>query len=260
MKTIIITLAVIIGINANINASESIQNLSQIKLKLYNAYVGYNTKMWLEGLKELEKAYNTTKNQQILFELTRSQYGYIGLLIDRNELETAKSILPKAEKNVQTLLLQNPESADANALVAGIQGFKIMLYPNYVLFNGPKGKNYIEKATSIKNTTPSVIIEQGNYAYHTPSILGGSIDDAITYFKQAIKLLELKNQDKNNWQYLNTMVWLAISYDKKGQSDMALAILNTLLEKEPNLVYVKYELYPKIVNKETIGKTYYSMK
>ncbi len=57
-----------------------------------------------------------------------------------------------------------------------------------------------------------------NYKYHTPSILGGDIDDAIEYYQYAIKLYELTNQSENNWQYANTMVWLAISLDKKGKS------------------------------------------
>ncbi|HAN19502.1 MAG: hypothetical protein A2X13_01030 [Bacteroidetes bacterium GWC2_33_15] len=260
MKTRNYITALMLGLLINITASASINNIESIHLKLYKAYISNNTALWLTGMNELELSYNKTKNPIILFELARSQYGYIGLLIDRQEFEKAKSILPKAEKNVQDLVKQAPGSADANALLAGIYGFKIMLYPGYVMINGPKGKNYIEKASSIKNITPSVIIELGNYAYHTPSILGGSIENAISYYKKAIKLLELKNQDKNNWQYLNTLIWLAISYDKNGQTEQAISVLQIVLKKEPDLVYVKNELYPKILKNESIGKTYYSMK
>lgn len=104
------------------------------------------------------------------------------------------------------------------------------------------------------------MIEMGNYAYHTPSIQGGNISNAIFYYKKALKMIETKKMHQNNWQYLNTMVWLAISYDKIGQSELAMQVLKTVLEIEPDLAYVKNELYPKIVKKESISKTYYSMK
>lgn len=260
MKAKMISLILILGIILNINSIANPGPSTDINIKLYKAYVTDNTELWLEGMKELEKSYLKTKNQQVLFELTKSQYGYIGLLIDRNQNEIAKQVLSKAEKNVKDLVETNPQSADAYALLAGIYGFKIMLYPNYVIFNGPKGKNYIEKASSFKNTTASVIIEQGNYAYHTPSILGGNINNAIAYYKKAIKVLEQKKQDTNNWQYLNTMVWLAISYDKQGMTEQAKSVLSKLLEKEPNFVYVKNDLYPRIVNNDSISKTYYTMK
>lgn len=152
MKISIITLSIFLGTNLFIGAADN--NIISVKSKFYNAYVTDNAKLWLEAMNELENLYLKTKNQQILFELTKSQYGYIGLLIDRHELETAKNILPKAEINAQKLVKDNLESADAHALLAGVYGFKIMLYPNYVLFNGPKGKNCIEKASSIKIVQP----------------------------------------------------------------------------------------------------------
>lgn len=260
MKSIIVTISIIITLAFNLNAAEKLNTKADIQLKMYKAYVTDNTVQWLDAMNELEKTYLQTKSKSSLYDLTRSQYGYIGLLIDRAELEKAKKILPKAEQNAQKLVNDNPESADAHALLAGIYGFKIILYPNYVIINGPKGKNYIEKASSGKNSSASVMIEMGNYAYHTPSILGGNINDAIDYYKKAIRFMETKKTDKNNWQYLNTMVWLAISYDKIGKYDQAIQILKTVLEKEPELAYVKNDLYPRMVKKESISKTYYSMK
>jgi len=260
MKSILITISIILGLTLNTISSENNSVISTIKLKLYNAYVSDNSLLWLEGMNELKTSYKKTNSINTLFELSKSQYGYMGLLIDKQEFEKAKKILPEAEKNITKLLEQNPEWADAYALLAGIYGFKIILYPNLVIYNGPKGKNYMEKASELKNITPAVIIEMGNYKYHTPILLGGNIEEAILYYKKAINQIEIKKQDKNNWQYINAMVWLAISYDKKGENDKALATLNKLLEKEPNLIYVKKELYPKIAKKGSIEKTYYTLK
>ena len=230
-----------------------------IKKKLYNAYIIGNNSLWYELMSELEESYKKTNNIFILHELAKSQYGYIGMLIDRGEFEQAKPVLPKAEKNINKLLEYNENWTDVHGLKAGIYGFKIILYPNQVILNGPKGKSYLNKASSQKELTPSVIVEMANYKYHTPSILGGNIDDAIEYYQYAIKLFELTGQDKKNWQYINTLVWLAISYDKNRETTQAKRTLDKLLTLEPNFDWVKNNLYPKILQNESISKTYYSM-
>ena len=99
-----------------------------------------------------------------------------------------------------------------------------------------------------------------NYKYHTPSFLGGDVDQAIKYYRYAIQLFELTNQVKDNWQYMNTLVWLAISYDKKGDSTDAKKVLNKVLSLEPDFTWVKNDLYPKILRNESISKTYFSLK
>lgn len=234
--------------------------LISAKEKLYSAYISGNTNLWLDVIDDLEKSFNTTKNIFSLYELSKSQYGYMGFLIDRMQFDQARNILSKTEKNIEKLLKYNPEWADALGLKAGVYGFKIILYPTQVIFNGPKGKDYLEKANSYNELSPSIMVEMANYKYHTPSLLGGNIDEAIKYYEYAIKLFEITNQDQNNWQYINTMVWLAISLDKKGESSRAKKILQEVLKKEPLFDWVKNDLYPKILRNESISRSYFSLK
>lgn len=231
-----------------------------IKAKLYNAYISGNTTSWIEVIDDLEKNYNQSGNIFTLFELSKSQYGYMGFLIDRMNYEKAREIIFKTEKNIEKLLKYNPDWADAHGLKAGVYGFKIILFPTQVIINGPKGKDYLNKATSFNELSPSILVEMANYKYHTPSILGGDIDEAIQYYRYAIKLFELTNQTQNNWQYINTMVWLAISLDKKGESTEALNVLQEILKKEPQFYWVKRDLYPKIIRNESISRSYFSFK
>ncbi|MBI9052761.1 MAG: hypothetical protein JEY96_03025 [Bacteroidales bacterium] len=235
-------------------------DLGKTKEKLYQAYITGNNALWTIIMDDLEDSYNISNNIFELFELTKSQYGYMGVLIDRREFEKAKRILPETEKNIKTLLKYNPDWADAHGLKAGIYGFKIILFPTHVIFNGPKGKDYLEKASSYNDISPSIIVEMANYKYHTPSLLGGNIDEAIKYYKSAIQLFELTNQIKHNWQYINTMVWLAISLDRNGKSIESKNLLNKILTLEPNFDWVKNDLYPKILRNESISKTYFSLK
>lgn len=249
----------ILAISIISGTSTFIFGIKESKEKLYEAYISGSSSKWTEVMTDLADSYNTTKNIFTLFELVKSQYGYMGLLIDKEEYEKAKLILPEAEYNISILLEYNNNWPDVNGLKAGVYGFKIILFPNQVILNGPKGKIYLNRATSLKEITPAVIVEMANYKYHTPSILGGNIDEAIEYYQHAIKLFELTNQSKNNWQYINTMVWLAISLDKKGNSVAAKQVLEKLLAQEPNFEWVKNDLYPKILRNESISKTYYSM-
>ncbi|HRW63060.1 MAG TPA: tetratricopeptide repeat protein [Bacteroidales bacterium] len=256
MKKLITILTIFTLSIFTVNSSD----LAKAKEMLYEAYIHNDTHLWSEVMNDLEKSYKKSENIFTLFELTKSQYGFMGFLIDRGKFEEAKNILPKSEKNIETLLSYNSDWADAHGLKAGIYGFKIILYPNYVIINGPKGKGYLNKATSYDAISASVIVEMANYKYHTPSLLGGDIDEAIQYYQYALRIFELTNQKKNNWQYINTMVWLAISLDKKGDSTEAKKVLEKVLTQEPDFEWVKEDLYPKILRNESISKTYYTSK
>ena len=256
MKKIIYIIALVIFIS-NLSFASGI--LSS-KVKLYDAYINGNTQTWTYVIKDLEKSYKNSDNIFILFELTKSQYGYMGFLIDRMEYDNARKIISDTEQNIKKLLKYNPDWADVHGLNAGVYGFKIILFPTQVVINGPKGKDYLNKAISFNELSPSIIVEMANYKYHTPSLLGGDIDEAIQYYEYAIKLFELTNQTKNNWQYINTMVWLAISLDKKGKSFKAKKVLEDVLEKEPGFTWVKNDLYPTILRNESISRTYFSLK
>jgi tetratricopeptide (TPR) repeat protein len=235
-------------------------NLANSKEKLYVAYISGNNELWISVMNDLSEFYKASDNIFELFELAKSQYGYMGVLIDRSEFDLARKILPETEKNIQELLKYNPNWADAHGLKAGIYGFKIILFPTQVIFNGPKGKNYLEKASSYNEISASILVEMANYKYHTPALLGGDINEAIKYYEYAIRLFELTDQKKHNWQYINTMVWLAISYDKKGENVKAAKLLSKILKLEPDFNWVKNDLYPKIIRNESISKTYFSFK
>ncbi len=256
MKKLIIILSLFLLTYAKVLSS----GIVDIQKKLYDAYLVGDNNLWYDLITQLEQSYNETNSIYILHELVKSQYGYIGMLIDKEHFYQAKSILPKAEKNISKLLDYNENWAEVHGLKAGIYGFKIMLYPNQVIFNGPKGKAYLNKATSLKNITPSIMVEMANYKYHTPTLLGGNIEEAINYYQNAIRLFELTGENKNNWQYINTLVWLAISYDKNGEHIMAKNTLKKLLSLEPNFQWVKNDLYPKILQNKSISRTYYSSK
>lgn len=229
------------------------------KNKLYNAYITGDINSWKSTINDLRESYKRTGNIFTLYELTKSQYGYMGFLIDRRSFDNAREVIDESEKNINKLLQYNPDWADVHALKAGIYGFKIILFPTQVIINGPKGKDYLEKATSFNELSPSIIVEMANYKYHTPALLGGNVDQAIQYYQYAIKLFELTNQTNNNWQYINTMVWLAISLDKKGESTEAKKVLQEVLKKEPGFDWVKNDLYPKILRNESISRTYFSL-
>lgn len=256
MKTITITIIVLLVSYLNVLSVD----LGKNKEILYEAYISGDNKLWKSAMENLNTSYKNTNNIVYLFELAKSQYGYMGVLIDRSEFKEARELLPKAERNIKKLIKYNPNWSDAHGLKAGIYGFKIILYPTQVVINGPKGKGYLEKATSFNDLSPSIIVEMANYKYHTPSLLGGDVDEAIKYYESAVRLFELTNQKKHNWQYINTMVWLAISLDKKGKSKEAKEVLRKVLDIEPDFYWVKNDLYPKIIKNESISKSYFSLK
>ncbi len=233
--------------------------IKSIQENFYKAYISGNVGLWISSMNELQTMYNATGDYNTLYELTHSQYGYIGLLIDNGQLEKAKEKLPGAERNAEKLVKANPNLVDYHALKAGIHGFKIMLYPSKVAFYGPKGKKIMQEAYDLGKFTPAILVEMGNYKYHTPAILGGNVNEAIEYFKYAVQYYEQIGKSTNNWQYLNTMVWLAISYDKAGNKEKAKKTLVKIIEYEPGFTYVKDKLYPVLKSGKSLEKTYFEM-
>ena len=125
--------------------------------------------------------------------------------------------------------------------------FEIGIDMYKAIYLGPKSMTYIYESVTINPKNPYGWLEKGNAEYHMPRAFGGSYEEAVANFSKALILFEETNNTDLNWLYLNTLTWLAVSYEKLNDYNNAEIIYQKILAIEPEFQWVKNELFPKFL-------------
>lgn len=208
---------------------------------------------WENVMSEMKGIYSRKPSDDLLFALTRTQYGYIGYLIGSKKSKEARSLIAEAEINVDKMLKHNPKWADAIALKAALVAYNISLSPYKAPILGPRSMSLISDALSISQNSLQAIIEKGNASHYAPSMFGGNPSEATKFYAKAIAIMENLQTDKQicSWLYLNTLTQLALAYEKSSQTQMADATYRRILMLAPNYKWVRDELYPSFRKKQS---------
>ncbi len=214
---------------------------------IYNAYIGNQMDLWE---KSIELIYTNSSRKE--FEngseaLGMAHYGYIAWLIGTNQNSKASEFLEKAHENADILLRKNPSSSMAHSFKAAFLAYSIALSNYKAPFLGPKSLEHIKQALKLDSQNPLAWILQGNSLYYMPGFMGGSKEKALESYQKAILLFEKNRVNlKNNWLYINTLTLLANGYSEMNLNQKAGSIYEHILRIEPNVKWVKDELYPRI--------------
>ena len=211
---------------------------------IYRAYVDEKIYLWQEAVEILETDYRRTGSIVKLYDLTLARYGYIGYSLGIGNKSEGRDQISLAEADIEKLILSEEYRASAYALQAALYAYRISLSPWRAVFWGQKSMNLIQKAMETDPKNPSGWIEHGNAMFYAPSMLGGSKQEAVKSYSQAIRLLESDMKKNHRWLYLNTLVGLAKSYHETGNTTMARITYIKALEFEPGFKWVKEKLLP----------------
>ena len=223
---------------------------------IYRAFKHKNQALWKQTIELYQQEYNNHKSAYLLSELVEAQYGYAAFCIGMKKDEEAEEILSLAVKNVEILLQKEAYVSKAYAIYSGLHAFKLHYEPYKSFYYGPRIVNYIDKAVKKDSTNPVAWSEKGNMKYHAPKMFGGDKKEAIQYYLKSIKLYEQKSgMPECNWMYLNTLTWLAQSYEKTGQPNSAAETYKKILQLAPDYQWVHDELYPRFLKNNPKFKT-----
>ncbi len=213
--------------------------------RFYEAYVSGEMGPWPALMNQLKADYRQVRDSDVLYDLLIAYYGYIAWLIGVEKEDRAKDYLEEARSYLETLEQDEDYTSYAASLKGAFLAYEIGMNRSKAVWLGPKSMKHINRAVELDGQNPIAWIEKGNAEYHMPRIFGGSYHKAAKYFHRAIRLFE--NQSSNlqcNWRYLNALAWLAQSYDRAGEPELALQTYQKILEQEPRFEWVKDELYP----------------
>jgi tetratricopeptide (TPR) repeat protein len=217
---------------------------------IYKAYVTNSMSEWKSIIDAMET--NPLLSDAKKMELLNYQYGYIGWCIENNKKEVAELYITKAEKLLAYLKTKNYQPANLHVYQGAIYGFKVNLNPFKAPVLGMKSIDEAKLAMQKDANNAMGYLLYGNTLYYRPSAFGGSKTEAIDYYLIAERKMELSAQGNvGNWNYLNLLAIIGKAYHETGNIIKAKEYYNKALTFEPNFVWVKNDLLPKLNKSKT---------
>jgi tetratricopeptide (TPR) repeat protein len=190
------------------------------------------------------------KNNELLLELLNYQYGYIGYCLGFDKKDEARELFQAAQKNLEILEDRKYSLSVINSYKSAFYGFRIALNPITAPVNGFKALDCARTALKLDPEHYLGYVQLGNSEFFMPSTLGGSKKEALEYFLEAKKLME-KNPESlsDDWNYLSLLIVIGQTYTYLKDYNSAQRAYQNILELEPGFLYVKDDLYPKLLKK-----------
>lgn len=225
------------------------QELVDYEQDLYSSYVEGKMKDWKGIIADMKVTYKKEKDRELLYSLSFAQYGYIGYCIDKGMDKEAKESLKDARKNAKELEVLYDGRHDVLALQGAFLGFKIMLSKFSAMYLAPQTFKLINTASASSDKYFNCSMEIGNMRYFTPKFLGGSKEEAIEYYINAVHIIESSlKKEEHNWMYINVLLLLANAYYDTDSKELACQTYERILEYEPRVSKVRDEMNKRCKN------------
>jgi len=229
-----------------------LQGFLQIKAgfrsEIYYAYVHNRMDIWKNAIDRMDS--EVSKTNELLLELVNYQYGYIGYCIGYKKRDDAKKYLELAERNIEVLEESKFSPSLINAYKCAFYGFRIGLNKLSAPINGLKSIEHARSALALDKENYFAYIQYGNIQFYMPAAFGGSKKEGIEYFLKAKEILEKNPVDlTENWNYLSLLLIIGQSHTYIDDLNSAKNVYENILRLEPDFLYVKNELYPRLLKK-----------
>jgi len=228
--------------------SASLQFNNNSRSEIYYAYICNKMDQWKSVIDRMDTI--PEKSNDLLLELVNYQYGYIGYCTGFDKKEEAKKYLDLAQRNVEVLENRKYNLSVINSYKAAFYGFRIGLNPISAPVNGFRSIDCARMALKLDSSNYFAYVQYGNMKFYMPSALGGSKKEALNYFLKARDLVERDPEFTSvNWNYMSLLVVIGQTYTYLKDYTLAQEVYDNILIIEPEFLYVKDDLYPKLLKK-----------
>lgn len=213
--------------------------------EIYSAYISNNMAKWKTAMDRMNLESN--RNNAFLLEILNYQYGYIGFCVGSQNEDEAKKYIALALKNIEILEKAKFNLADVLAVKSAVYAYRIGINKMQAPFLGPKSMSYATQAIKADKENPMGYIQVANSEFYRPPAFGGSKTLALEYYLKAEKLMEKNQQNlKENWNYLSLLTSIVMCYKELKQYRNAKIYCDKALKVEPEYLWIKIDLLPKI--------------
>lgn len=190
------------------------------------------------------------KSDEIFLQQLNYCYGYVGWCIGNDKKEIAKKYIKLANNIIARLEKKKFKLSDVYAYKSAFIGYEIGISPYKAPFIGSKSIEYANQAIKLDSANYIAYIQLGNSEYYRPRIFGGSKEESIKYYLQALRFYRLKfNEPKKDWKLLHLLATIGKTYFELKDYKNAKLYYDEALKIEPNFLWVKNELYHSLLNK-----------
>lgn len=220
---------------------------------IYDSYVKGDMIGWQQIIKLAERDVVSEKPDGFSYKtplrvsLINYYYGYSGWLISQKENKKVMEYIKKGEQYIDDILDKEPDNATFLAYKAAFKGFRIAVSNFKAIYLGMQSMNLAKKAYDIDPNNVRVLIEMGNILFYSPSFAGGDKKKGLEFYENAVKELENSGLTVNNWQYLSLLTSITHAYYESGLKKEALKAYEKANSVEPYFLWIKENLYPKIL-------------
>ena len=166
--------------------------------------------------------------------------------LEGEDKKRRKKLLKALQKGLEKYLQENPNHAEAMALLGSVLGDRIS-GPLSAMRLGGRASELLEKANELAPTNPRVALQRGVGFFFTPKAFGGGVEKAETELKRAIDLYEQAgNEPWPDWGYPDALARLGEVYAKQNKPDVAREMYQRALAQEPEYAWVTGELLPAL--------------
>lgn len=209
---------------------------NSIDCRLATSFVNQNMKEWHVYVDELSKEYEATKSVDVRFKRMVTRHLYLAyLLFNTPESEQVDVQLEGLRADIDALKKTQKYAKTSLAFESPYLAYAALNNPVTAMYRLPL--SFSAAKTAIEQAPQSAYswAEYGNLQYCSALFVGGDFASAISSFQKAISLIESRGENtKCNWYYINTLLFLAKSYEDGKQYAKANQVYDKILLLRPD--------------------------
>ncbi|MFA6805819.1 MAG: tetratricopeptide repeat protein, partial [Bacteroidales bacterium] len=197
---------------------------------IYNAYITDNMSIWKKTIDAMDAETNKTIARE--FELLNYEYGYIAWCVGKKKTDEANLYLNKGTQRITKLETYKKSLGLIYAYQSAFYGYQIGMNKIKAPFLGPKSIEVAKKSVTMNINNYFGYMQLGNIEYYMPPVFGGSKEKALDYYLRAKEIMD-KRDNKNDWNYLNLIAVIGMTYQELNNYNKAEAYYKLALKQEP---------------------------
>lgn len=207
---------------------------AQTNCDFFNDYCKGDLQSCKNHLDACENNYIETPTIDYLYFLAKSRYLYTAFLLEKEKFDDVKAMLPKLESASTELEKNAKYTSYAQSLKAAMYAMTARIDMSKLISAGMQCSKLAEQALATDSDNPYANTEFGHIKFHAPYIFGGDCAEASEYYKKAVESFEKNPKDLTcNWYYINTLLFLAKSYEETDQPKQAIAVYDKIIKLAP---------------------------